>query len=500
MNLFWYTRVKFLHKVFYLKSGHGICHAGRVEAVPLQNSGFLNVRRPVSGRTAELKKEGEILIELLTKVPLFAPLKKKDIAFLAGITKQMEYPAGMVLFREGEYGDRLYIIMEGELVIVKALGEPEEHILRVCGGGDYIGEMCFLNPGGLRSASVVTRTGVRVFEISRVDFETLLGRHPAITLAIARGLTERLVDSEDKFVRTVGNKDRKAAEMAQGEGPEAGMPAGETGEPDSIQEEQRSFEKIATPLLEIRTFGAFEIFRAAAPIEHDGKGKLPILLLKAVICHGGAGVPTDVLIEDLWSGTSPVSAKRNFKVVLHRLRKLLKKPKVKGPESSYVILENNLVSLSKELCRTDVDEFLTLHRRGRKAELAGDTDRAISWYKSAIDLYRGDFLVEDLYVPWADPRRRELRTTFVDLLFRTAELYQALGSSRNAAEYYRQVVNADPVNEDAYRKLMQSYSNRRMRAEAIKVYDECRRVLKSNLGVEPSDLTVSVYRKILENP
>jgi LuxR family maltose regulon positive regulatory protein len=222
--------------------------------------------------------------------------------------------------------------------------------------------------------------------------------------------------------------------------------------------------------------------------------------LKAIIRHGAAGVPQDVLIEDLWSGTSPTSAKKNFKVVLHRLRKLLKKPKMKGPGSSYVILENKLVSLSKDLCRTDLDEFLTLHGRGKKAEEAGDTDRAITCYRSAIDLYRGDFLAEDLYAPWAEPRRRELRTMFVDLLFRTAELYQALGSSRNAAEYYRLVVNADPVNEDAYQKLMQSYSNRGMRAEAIKVYEECKRVLESDLGVEPSALTVSMYRKILENP
>lgn len=166
----------------------------------MENHGFGNEQRSLSGRT-ELKKEGEILIELLTKVPLFGPLKKKDFEFLAGIAKQVEYPAGMVLFREGEYGDRLYIIMEGELEIIKALGEPEEHLLRVCVGGDYIGEMCFLNPGGLRSASVVTRTGVRLLEISRADFETLLSRYPAITYAIACGLTERLVDSEDKFVR-----------------------------------------------------------------------------------------------------------------------------------------------------------------------------------------------------------------------------------------------------------------------------------------------------------
>jgi DNA-binding SARP family transcriptional activator len=453
----------------------------------------------MSGMRAEFEREGEIMIELLTKVPLFAPLTKKDYKFLAGIAKQMEYPARTVLFREGEYGDRLYIVIEGEIEIIKALDKPEEHVLRICTAGDYIGEMCFLNPGGLRSASVVSRTAVRLLEISRTDFETLLRRRPALTYAIACGLTERLVDSEDKYIRTVVNKDHEPSGLPEGDGPASGTGTGEAGQRSEMEDEQSKFDSKPTHLLEIRTFGGFEIFRAAAPIESEGKGRFPILLLKAIISHGSVGVPKDVLIEDLWSETSPTSAQRNFKVVLHRLRKLLKPPKIKGLGSSYVILKNNLVSLRKNFCRTDLDEFLALGSRGRKAELSGDIDKAISCYVSAIDLYGGDFLTEELYTPWVESRRRELRTMYTDLLFRTAELYQAQGSSKKAAEYYRLVVKTDPVNEGAYQNLMQIFSNRGMRAEAIHIYEECKRVLESDLGVDPSELTVSIYKKILNS-
>ena len=67
-----------------------------------------------------------------------------------------------------------------------------------------------------------------------------------------------------------------------------------------------------------------------------------------------------------------------------------------------MILKDNLVSLRKDLCRTDLDEFLSLQKQGKRAEEAGDPGRAILCYRSAIEIYRGDFLAEDLYETWAE--------------------------------------------------------------------------------------------------
>ena len=120
------------------------------------------------------------MIELLRTVPLFASLKKKEINFLAEIVREVEYPANTVLFHEGDFGDRLYIIIDGQLEAVKAFGSPEEHLLRVCPAGEYVGEMCFFNPSGVRSATVRTLTLVRLLELKRDDFEALLHRRPSV--------------------------------------------------------------------------------------------------------------------------------------------------------------------------------------------------------------------------------------------------------------------------------------------------------------------------------
>ena len=73
------------------------------------------------------------------------------------------------------------------------------------------------------------------------------------------------------------------------------------------------------------------------------------------------------------------------------------------------------------------------------------------------------------------------------------------GSSKKAIECYKSIIKADPAREEGYQKLMLIYSNRGMRAEALKVYEECKSALEDQVGVEPCRLTVSIYKKIMEN-
>ena len=59
---------------------------------------------------------------LLKHVPLFVSLPPGELADLAVSLQETCYSAGTVLFREGDYGDRFYIVLEGQIAIIKALG------------------------------------------------------------------------------------------------------------------------------------------------------------------------------------------------------------------------------------------------------------------------------------------------------------------------------------------------------------------------------------------
>jgi serine phosphatase RsbU (regulator of sigma subunit) len=133
---------------------------------------------------------------LLRAVPLLTLLTDTELGSLALAFRRQAFPAGDVLFREGDPGDRFSILMSGEIEIVKALGTVEERLLAVMRPGDFLGEMSLLDPGGLRSASARARGEVVWAEMTPAEFEALLHRHPELSLHLVREMNRRLRRSE----------------------------------------------------------------------------------------------------------------------------------------------------------------------------------------------------------------------------------------------------------------------------------------------------------------
>lgn len=259
--------------------------------------------------------------------------------------------------------------------------------------------------------------------------------------------------------------------------------------------------RAAVPQLTIKTLGGFVVYRGETPVrEEEWQASQPKLLLKALVSRGFRWVEKDLLLEDLWPEGSPTSSERNFKVILHRLRKILEPQMQKDFGSSYLHLKANVISMDEEHCRVDVDEFIGLIERGNDLENGGDTHGALSLYEQALACYKGDFLPEDLYRPWAEAKRKELRRACIELLFRVAALHEARRSAvRKAVADYRCIIGMDPLKERAYQRLMVIYSDRGMWSAALSVYEECREALREGLGVPPDPLTVSLYRRIVES-
>ena len=87
------------------------------------------------------------MIELLHSLPIFSPLKKKELKFLAEIARVVEYPPNTTLLREGDRGNCLYVIVEGRLEILKSLGTAEEYVLGLRGRGEqHRGDVPFQPP------------------------------------------------------------------------------------------------------------------------------------------------------------------------------------------------------------------------------------------------------------------------------------------------------------------------------------------------------------------
>lgn len=147
----------------------------------------------------------------LRRAPLFARLPPMEVDVLAATLPSAAYAGGALLFHEGEPGDRLFLVMAGEVEIVKALGSAEERVLNVFGPGAMLGEMSLLTPGETRSAGARARGDVEVVTMAREDFETLLRRYPTLFFDVLRVLAGRLREADEALIRDLRAKNEELA-------------------------------------------------------------------------------------------------------------------------------------------------------------------------------------------------------------------------------------------------------------------------------------------------
>jgi len=150
--------------------------------------------------------------ERIKQFPLFSVLPQSEIRHLASSLQVCEFGKDTMLFKEGEEGDHYYILIDGEVEIIKALGTTDERLLAVRESGSFLGEMSLLSPDNRHTASVRARTPLHLMEMTRDDLEKLLARRPRFAFEMMRTLSQRLDESEDLTIRDLRRKNRELIE------------------------------------------------------------------------------------------------------------------------------------------------------------------------------------------------------------------------------------------------------------------------------------------------
>ena len=266
-----------------------------------------------------------------------------------------------------------------------------------------------------------------------------------------------------------------------------------------VREIQRAIRRADTPVLRIETFGGLRLFFDNREMgEKAWDRHQPRQLLVAILSQKNDKIHKETLIEILWPEEKPGIGEKNFKTTLQRLRKSLEPDINPTFGSSYIHLHHNLVSLDEELCRVDCRKFMACYKAGEEKEKGGDAQGALNCFSQAIDLYQGDFIAEDLYAPWVERRREDLKNIFLDLLLRIARYHEQAGAFKKAVTCLKQALEADPLLEEACRRLMTLYAGKNLHNEALRVYESCRKALKAGLNTRPDPATVALYQGIRE--
>ena len=144
--------------------------------------------------------------QILQQVALFESLPPNEVRYLAEMLHYREFSAGTVFIQESEIADHFFILLEGQIEVIKALGTANERVLDVDEAGSFIGEMGLINPGSRRTASVRARTPARLLEMTRADFESLLQRQPELAYKMVRVLSLRLEQHQNRTIRDLQEK------------------------------------------------------------------------------------------------------------------------------------------------------------------------------------------------------------------------------------------------------------------------------------------------------
>jgi phosphoserine phosphatase RsbU/P len=157
----------------------------------------------------------KMIEERIKAIPLFSSLPESEIHFLAESLTQREYPAGTILVQENHPATRFFIVLDGEVEIIKAFDTTDERQLAIRKAGTFIGEMGLLSEDGLHTASVRAHTPIALLELTRDDFDALLHRRPSMAYDMVRTLTRRLNESENLTVRDLRRKNRELTQAYQ---------------------------------------------------------------------------------------------------------------------------------------------------------------------------------------------------------------------------------------------------------------------------------------------
>jgi peptide/nickel transport system substrate-binding protein len=227
-------------------------------------------------------------------------------------------------------------------------------------------------------------------------------------------------------------------------------------------------------------------------------GRQGRLLFAYLVAERSRPVPRDELAEALWGATPPVTRDKALTVIASKLRGALADAGLDGRE---------LLTAAFGCYRLDLPEgtWVDLFAAAGSAQTAeeelaaGDLDQARAAAESAESLARRPFLPgED--GTWVEQKRRELVDIRERALNVLADVCLRSGAAREAAKWAEELIALSPFREAGYRRLMEAHAAAGNRAEALQVYEQCRRLLADELGAYPSPETESIYRGLLAAP
>jgi predicted ATPase/class 3 adenylate cyclase len=240
--------------------------------------------------------------------------------------------------------------------------------------------------------------------------------------------------------------------------------------------------------MEFRILGSFEVVGSVGLVDLRGAKRRG--LLACLVVHAGRPLSTDRLVEEVWGDGGSGGAARTVQTYVSQLRKLLHRgsASLTTQPAGYVL----------EVQPGDIDAYR--FEQGLIAARAEyDPARRLAILDETLELWRGRPLGEFAGAGWADREAARLEVLHLQALQRRYDALIDLDRAADAVTELETLVHAYPLDERVWAQLMLALYRSGRQADALGAYQQARRYLVDELGIEPGRELVDLEHRILDH-
>jgi predicted ATPase/DNA-binding SARP family transcriptional activator len=230
--------------------------------------------------------------------------------------------------------------------------------------------------------------------------------------------------------------------------------------------------------VEFRDLGPLEVVAAGQPLDLGTPRQRTLLGL--LLVHPGEVVSYDRLLEELWDGDPPATARHTLQGYAHRLRRTL------GPDAWRLTTRPPGYQLKVSTGELDAQRFQDLATAGRRALVRDDPQAAADQLAAGLGLWRGPLLADLDEVAALEPERARLEALRLTALEDRIEADLALGGHGGLVSELEALLADHPYRERLWGQLMLALYRSDRQADALQAFHRARQVLDEELGIQPS--------------
>lgn len=240
-------------------------------------------------------------------------------------------------------------------------------------------------------------------------------------------------------------------------------------------------------------------------LEYDGRSFLPSApkpkqLLALLLLNANRVVSAATCIEELWDSSPPTSATSTLQTYVLHIRKALSRiPDVGSLAAARAILTTHDYGYELDICPDAVDAFRfgLLTREGRRAQERGNDQRAAELFSQALEIWRGEALVDIQLGPTLQTHALGLQEAWLGAWERRVESLLRLGRHHGLLGELTSMAARHPLNESIHAQLMVALYRSGRPAAALAAFQGVRTALRRELGLDPSVRLQKLYRAVL---